>query len=336
MVALGRIGLAAGVMLLLFGASYGMASEDALAKCRSASNADARLKACSELIEWSSATAEQKGLGYRNRGRTRAEAGATDAALADLTEAIKLNPADGQAYGYRAQVHVTRRNLDAAISDFGDVIRLRPKAVFGYSGRGHAYLVKGDARQAIDDFSQALRLAPGSAVAYNNRGLAYKAQGNLPRAIEDFTLALSINPLYGLAYNNRAYTHEAAGRKAEAVADFRSALLVDPALTGAREGLARLGAAGELAAESERLISAGKALVEMHCARCHAISAEGASPNTNAPPFRSLHKLHPVQALREPLTRGIAAPHDEMPKFKLPDADVDKIVAYINSLEVRE
>jgi len=40
-----------------------------------------------------------------------------------------------------------------------------------------------------------------------------------------------------------------------------------------------------------------------------------------------------MQALREPLTRGIAAPHDEMPKFRLPDADVDKIVAYINSLE---
>ncbi len=336
MVAPRKLGLAAGSMLVLFMVASRDAAADALAECRTASNAEIRLRACTEVIGGSTATAEQKALGYRNRGRTRAEAGATEAALSDLTEAIKLNPADAQAYGYRAQVNVSRRNLDAAIADYSDVIRLRPKAVLGYSGRGHAYLVKGDPQQAVDDFSQALRLAPGSAVAYNNRGLAYKASGNLPRAIEDFTLAISINPLYGLAYNNRAYSHEAAGRKAEAVADFRSALLVDPALAGARDGLARLGALGDFASESARLISEGKALVEMHCARCHAIGADGASPHTNAPAFRSLHKLHPVQALREPLTRGIAAPHDEMPKFKLPDSDVDKIVAYINSLEVRQ
>jgi tetratricopeptide (TPR) repeat protein len=196
--------------------------------------------------------------------------------------------------------------------------------------------VKGDAQQAIDDFTQAIRVAPGSAVAYNNRGLAFKAAGQSPRAIEDFTQAISINPIYALAYNNRGYTNEAAGRKAEAVADFRSALLLDPSLTGARDGLARLGAAGDLAAESARLVSAGKALAEMHCARCHAAGPDGPSPHAKAPPFRTLHARHPVQALREPLTRGIAAPHDEMPKFRLPDADIDKIVAYINSLEVRQ
>jgi mono/diheme cytochrome c family protein len=41
-----------------------------------------------------------------------------------------------------------------------------------------------------------------------------------------------------------------------------------------------------------------------------------------------------MQALREPLTRGIAAPHDEMPKFQLGEAEVDKVIAYINSLGV--
>ena len=330
-----NFGIAAAVLLLVASTAPDPSRADALGQCRSARNPEARLRACTEIIGSTSASAEQKALAYRNRGRTRAEAGASDAAQADLTEAIKLNPTDGQAYGYRAQVHVSRRNLDAAIADYSDVIRLRPKAVVGYTGRGHAYLVKGDAQQAIDDFSQALRVAPGSAVTFNNRGLAYKAAGNLPRALEDFTRALSINPIYALAYNNRAYVHEAAGRKTEAIADFRSALLVDPSLTGAREGLARLAAMGELAAESARLVAAGKTLVEMHCARCHATGGEGVSPNANAPAFRSLHVLHPLQALREPLTRGIAAPHDEMPKFKLPDADIDKIVAYINSLEVR-
>jgi mono/diheme cytochrome c family protein len=36
--------------------------------------------------------------------------------------------------------------------------------------------------------------------------------------------------------------------------------------------------------------------------------------------------------LREPLSRGIAAPHDEMPKFALSGPQIDTIIAYINSL----
>jgi len=311
------------------------AAADDVASCRTAGTAEARLAACSAVIASRTTSSDQKAVAYRNRGRMRAEAGNQEAALVDLSEAIRLNPSKAQAYAYRAQVHVARKSLDAAILDYGDVIRLRPRSTLGHSGRGHAYLVKGDAQQAIGDFSQALRLAPGSAVAHNNRGLAYKAAGDLPKAIEDFTAAIQINPIYALAYNNRAYAHETAGRKPEAISDFRSALLVDPSLAGAREGLARLGAMGDLTAESERLVSAGKRLVEAHCASCHATGGDSASPNPKAPTFPSLHARHPSQALREPLNRGIAAPHDEMPKFKLSDSDVDKIVAYINSLEVR-
>lgn len=309
------------------------ARADALHDCRAAPSLEARSAACTEVIGNPAIPNDQKASAYRNRGRARAEAGALDPAFADLTQAIRLAPNDAYAYAYRAQVQLSRKDLDGAIADYGHVIRLKPRSTLGHSGRGHAYLVKGDAQQAIGDFSQALRLTPGSAVAHNNRGLAYKAAGDLPRAIDDFTAAIAINPIYALAYNNRAYAHEAAGHKPEAVADYRSALLLDASLTGARAGLERLGAMGQLAAESAKLIGEGKALVEYHCARCHATGREGASPNSNAPRFVTLHERHPMQALREPLTRGIAAPHDEMPKFRLPDADVDKIVAYINSLE---
>ena len=45
-----------------------------------------------------------------------------------------------------------------------------------------------------------------------------------------------------------------------------------------------------------------------------------------------LHARHPSLALREPLSRGIAAPHDEMLHFALTSAEIDSIVAYINSL----
>ena len=51
------------------------------------------------------------------------------------------------------------------------------------------------------------------------------------------------------------------------------------------------------------------ALYNLHCAGCHAVGAKGASPNAKAPEFRNLAARHPSLALREPLSRGIAAPH---------------------------
>lgn len=305
---------------------------DTIADCRTASSAEARLAACSAVIAGRDYPAEQKAIAYRNRGRAHLDAGALDSALADLGEAVRLNPTDYQAFTYRALVKVGRNDLDGAIADYSEVVRLRPASAIGYSGRGHAHLVKGNAKLAIADFTEAIRLNPKSPSALNNRGLAHRQAGDLRRAFDDYTAAIMLNPIYALAYNNRGYVQETEGRRSEAIEDYRRALMIDPALVGARDGLNRLGAHGALAREADRLTDEGKALVDQHCKGCHAVDRTGVSPNSKAPAFRTLHARHPMQALREPLTRGIAAPHDTMPKFRLSDAEVDKIVAYINSL----
>ena len=56
------------------------------------------------------------------------------------------------------------------------------------------------------------------------------------------------------------------------------------------------------------------------------------SPNPKAPLFRAIHQRHKLLTLREPLSRGIAATHDEMPTFKMSEAEIDTVIAYINSL----
>jgi tetratricopeptide (TPR) repeat protein len=328
-----RRGASLALALLLGTLAAGEGRADPVQDCRSAQQPERRLAACTEVIDGAAFPADQKAIAYRSRGRARTEAGALDTAIADLSEAIRLNAQDSQAYGYRAQARLGRGDTDGAITDLGEMIRIRPAAA-GYNARGHAYLVKGEPKLAIADFTRAIELNPQSASALNNRGLAHKAAGDLPRAIDDFTAAIIINPIYALAYNNRGYAHEAQGRIADAIADYRRAVFVDPSLAGAKEALTRLGAAGEHAAESAKLIAEGKDLVERHCGWCHAIDRSGASPNPKAPPFRVVHQRHPMQALREPLTRGIAAPHDEMPKFQLGEAEVDKVIAYINSLGV--
>lgn len=91
-----------------------------------------------------------------------------------------------------------------------------------------------------------------------------------------------------------------------------------------------MGGTGPLASETDTMIAKGRALVEANCSRCHGVA--GDSLNPKAPLFRAISQRHRMLALREPLSRGITATHDEMPTFKFSDADIDTVIAYINSL----
>jgi tetratricopeptide (TPR) repeat protein len=326
-----RIGLACATLFVASGAVA-----DTLADCTQSRNPELRLRACSEVISNSKYGAEDKALAYRNRGAARADAGATAQAVADFSEAIKLLPTDASSYAGRGLAKLGLGDATGAIGDYGEALRLKPDGAAFLAGRGHAHFIKGDQPAAIADFTEVIRLNPNSASALNRRGLAYRRSGDLARAIDDYTAAIMINPIYALAYNNRGYAYEALGRKDEAIADFQSALLLDASLVGARDGLVRLGFPAGWLIQTQERIQEGKALVEKNCSPCHAVGATGASPNGKAPEFRNLHARHPSLALREPLSRGIAAPHDEMPRFGLTETQTDSIVAYINSLSTPE
>jgi tetratricopeptide (TPR) repeat protein len=310
------------------------AAADALADCNQARSLDLKLRACTEIIDGKSATQSEVAQAYRQRAAARAEAGAFERALADFHEAVRLAPDDPAAVSGRAQARLARGDTDGALGDYNRALQLSPNSVALFIGRGHARLVKGMADLAVADFSEAIRLNSKSASAFNNRGLAYRKLGKLDAAVADYTHAIELNPIYALAYNNRAYALEAKGAKAEAAIDYGRALVLDPSLVEAAKALKRLGGGGGLAGESERLVREGQVLVEASCSRCHAVGRTGDSPNAKAPEFRLMQQRHPVLALREPLSRGIMATHDEMPKFALKEAEIDAIVAYINSLPV--
>jgi hypothetical protein len=111
------------------------------------------------------------------------------------------------------------------------------------------------------------------------------------RAITDYTSAIEINPLYTLAFNG---------------GDCRSSTsIIDRSDTFcAKDGLRRLGAAGDLTAESEALAQRGKALAEKNCSWCPAIGSDGDSPNPKAPQFRNIQSRYPLLTLRAPLSRA--------------------------------
>lgn len=86
------------------------------------------------------------------------------------------------------------------------------------------------------------------------------------------------------------------------------------------------------AAYEAQAIARGQALVEEHCARCHAIGMKDKSPHAQAPPFRDVVDMYPSENLAEALAEGIQSGHPDMPVFVFDPPQIEAFLAYLNSL----
>src|SRR5437016_1925492 len=71
-----------------------------------------------------------------------------------------------QAYVSRGAAYQFKFDYDQAIADYSEAIRLDPKNADIYSRRGTAYQLKSDYDRAIADYSEAIRLDPKNANIY--------------------------------------------------------------------------------------------------------------------------------------------------------------------------
>jgi lipoprotein NlpI len=97
-----------------------------------------------------------RGLAYHKKGDE-------DRAIADLNEAIRLNPGDAAAFSLRARVFSAAGGYDRAIADYSETIRLDPRSTLAYFARGLLYRFAGSAEKALADFDRASALAPKNA-----------------------------------------------------------------------------------------------------------------------------------------------------------------------------
>jgi cytochrome c len=95
-------------------------------------------------------------------------------------------------------------------------------------------------------------------------------------------------------------------------------------------------AAPHAGAADKTLINKGEVLVRENCSRCHAIGKEGDSPHPPAPPFRTLSSKYPVEDLAEALAEGIVSGHPDMPIFVFDPHDVEAIIEYLQSIQIKQ
>ena len=151
-----------------------------------------------------------------------------DRAIADFNHAIKLDPNYATAYYNRGVAYYNVGDYDGAIAEFNQVIKLDPNNANTYNNRGITYYNKGEYDHAIADYTEAIELDPNFVDAYYNRGITYEKKDDYNRALTDYTQAIKLNPNYTAAYNSRGFVYVGTGAYDRAIADFNQAIKLDP------------------------------------------------------------------------------------------------------------
>ncbi|MCU0355083.1 MAG: tetratricopeptide repeat protein [Cytophagales bacterium] len=188
---------------------------------------DAAIETCDELIKQK---AKQKTIGeYPDLYWWRAKCylksnqrNATEKALRDFAEAIRLEPGYLDAYLTRAEFYESQREWDRAITDY-DIIttKIQPDEARYYLKKAQIKEQMGLTRQAVADYDKALSLAPGNPLYHLQKGLLERRNGDRQAAVTSFTRALELNVTYTEAYLQRGSTLAELDKTNEAAADFR-------------------------------------------------------------------------------------------------------------------
>ena len=106
------------------------------------------------------ATASTTGTAQQHeaRGRAFTQSEKFPEALAELSQAIQLDPNAAHAYNARGYVYLRQHDYQHALADFNDAIRLNPKYANAYQNRAATRKALGDAEGAAADL-KASRLA---------------------------------------------------------------------------------------------------------------------------------------------------------------------------------
>jgi Flp pilus assembly protein TadD len=128
-------------------------------------------------------------------GVAYAQAEEYDLAMAELVEAIKLNPENRDNLSARANYHlglvllaIDRAGL--AINAFRKALRLGWKDAAVYLALGQALTGQGKFEEAVAQYHEALSLAPGAIEAHAGLGLALEGAGRVDDAIAQYELYL--------------------------------------------------------------------------------------------------------------------------------------------------
>ncbi len=158
--------------------------------------------------------------GYLGRARLRLEQKDTVSAIADIEKALSINKNAVNAYIMRADIAISRGDsLKQAVADMDEAIHLQPRLPGLYVNRAYLRYRLDDFFGAMADYDYAIQLDPINETAIFNRSLLEMETAANDKALLDLDRLIDLDPDNIRAYYNRAIVNSLKGRHKEAIAD---------------------------------------------------------------------------------------------------------------------
>jgi serine/threonine protein kinase len=147
-----------------------------------------------------------------------------DLALADLNQAIALNPKLAQAYGNMGMMFVEQRDYNSAIKSLSQAIDCDNSNAAYYANRGFAYTQVGDYAQAIANYSDAIKRDITNVQLHLSRAYIYICIEKFDEALNDYSDALKLDSSNIDIYVHRAGLNYRLNHFQEAIFDYTKAI----------------------------------------------------------------------------------------------------------------
>lgn len=173
-------------------------------------------------------------FGHLGRARGWLSQDDHDRALADVSEALRLDPENARAVLVRGEIAAARQRHDDALADYQRAVGLDPRDPFPLVSRARGWSERGDFDRAIADLTSAIALAPADARLRARRGWCHARKGDSDKALSDFSEAIRVDPENAYALSRRAAVHLHRKEFEQAMADADAAVRLDPKMAYAR------------------------------------------------------------------------------------------------------
>lgn len=124
-----------------------------------------------------------------------------DAAIADLTRAVDLEPSNAIAWGRLAQVYEKANRPSEAIATYRKSIEAQPDFFGNLLNFGNFYLFRSRYEEAEEQYRRVTAIAPGLMSGHMNLGLALMRQGRFQEAEQSLSKAASLRKSRTLLVN---------------------------------------------------------------------------------------------------------------------------------------
>ncbi len=178
------------------------------------------------------------GPAYVELGRAQLMLGDADASIGALRDAVRIMPNEAEAHSALGVALLATGHGEEAASELGKAAQLDSGSAARHGNYGTALFMRGRVKEAVAEYEIQVRLADGDARAHSDLGNALLAANDVQRALRELERAVQIDPKRATFHSNLGYALQIMGRMREAVAEYQAALKIDDKLVSAWVNLA--------------------------------------------------------------------------------------------------